>query len=621
MELIVTFSPLVGEPFPVVFHSEGGGASALSLLEEGGEQSGVQGDMNYCLSLDLSGGIGGERVTGVSVLVNGTMVSCVWRGNTIEFAPVFGLPFCMFQDSFGFAQVELVFTLGQVTYGGDSASVSFVSAPLPVLVREGPVSRSVEAMADFVFENQEILLSKQKFRQREFSNSGRESGDLETRLSLVEEILAVYEGNVPYFKTNCRFRMAQVDVVDRMEKLQQVTPRTVAFTAQHPEFLKKVSGNQGVLWSGERYLPSKTLVTQNMYSKDIYENKMVVSFLHCLLEGLEEMALELTALVLPYEQGEHTMVQGATHSAYLPSYRCILGKMSRVLLLQKERVSLLQERCLGLALEYHRILEYPLEVWERLEGTPRPTAILLTVPQYHGIYTHMDQWFHEGMYDFGREQAFLSCIQISTLYEQYLLTRFIQYFQEEGWERERFYCQRYGPELGAYPEHSREVPNSFVFSRGRVKVSLFYQPNIYDSDHRKWNAVVGLYRNNNNTLHLDGSEVGRGNYYQPDFVFRIQQGGVSRFVIVDGKFSSLYNVKQYYLMPLIYKYLFSLTPVKEGDVMSGLAVFYGKCSEDEEGESAHNKQISPIRPYTELFPFVEGIQASRSFLGKMLELD
>lgn len=85
------------------------------------------------------------------------------------------------------------------------------------------------------------------------------------------------------------------------------------------------------------------------------------------------------------------------------------------------------------------------------------------------------------------------------------------------------------------------IPNTFVYSRGGERITLYYQPVIYDTDQRSVNGI-GLYRNNSILLHSGTvePEETEGYYYTPDYLIKIEEKGKrgDRYLILDAKFAA-----------------------------------------------------------------------------------
>ena len=157
--------------------------------------------------------------------------------------------------------------------------------------------------------------------------------------------------------------------------------------------------------------------------------------------------------------------------------------------------------------------------------------------------------------------------------------------------------------------------SAFVAQFGQVEF-LYYQPVIFDTDQRSVNGI-GLYRNNSISVYAGNEDDCRqgGHYYVPDFLIKIEENGDSRYMIVDAKFSDYSSVRRYYVKDLVFKYLFSISPIEENELVCGLCIMYGKCKSKERLQTAYDKQIlgTEIYPFIEIFPLIEGIDSAGQY--------
>ena len=127
---------------------------------------------------------------------------------------------------------------------------------------------------------------------------------------------------------------------------------------------------------------------------------------------------------------------------------------------------------------------------------------------------------------------------------------------------------------------------------------------------------IGLYRNNDIGFGED-SRVVRGYYYCPDFIIKIDDSETKtvKYLLADAKLSALDTVKQYYLKDIVFKYLFSISPISENEEVCGVCLFYGKRGGDEKLQSLYNKQLkdNKIEPIAEVVPMIENENEDQHF--------
>lgn len=138
-----------------------------------------------------------NRIADVRVYVNDVLESSVYNNGRIYF-PSRGISNRrIFLDCYGFAELSITLILV------DGQECTLNSEYLPILVRREELNNSVEAMARFVYNNQEWLLLNGELKPKKPSGL-KENGyrSLATQILLAEEIAAIYESSYGYFKAN-----------------------------------------------------------------------------------------------------------------------------------------------------------------------------------------------------------------------------------------------------------------------------------------------------------------------------------------------------------------------------------------------------------------------------------
>ena len=150
-----------------------------------------------------------NRIADVRVYVNDVLESSVYNNGRIYF-PSRGISNRrIFLDCYGFAELSITLILV------DGQECTLNSEYLPILVRREELNNSVEAMARFVYNNQEWLLLNGELKPKKPSGL-KENGyrSLATQILLAEEIAAIYESSYGYFKANSRFKLEKMSVIE-----------------------------------------------------------------------------------------------------------------------------------------------------------------------------------------------------------------------------------------------------------------------------------------------------------------------------------------------------------------------------------------------------------------------
>lgn len=542
-----------------------------------------------------------NRIADVRVYVNDVLESSVYNNGRIYF-PSRGISNRrIFLDRYGFAELSITLILV------DGQECTLNSEYLPILVRREELNNSVEAMARFVYNNQEWLLLNGELKPKKPSGL-KENGyrSLATQILLAEEIAAIYESSYGYFKANSRFKLEKMSVIERLERIQYVTQGTLSYTATHPEYLRQVNSTQGIFIGNRVYQPQKTETVQNTRSYDIYENRVILAFLRNMIDSVQSLQGYCCNLLSKIPNDEDYS------SEYIYSSFFMFSETRKMIEDGKTQLEKLSEKFTYLWGMYSDILRIPLD---QHIVPPRPTAIFLSVPQYNRIFVRIHQWFSFGIYNFSKEHFMLSFIKISALYESYLLAKFLCYFRDRGYSLESSRRCVY-PVSKRWKYKNTSVRNTFVLKNGQKRITLYYQPVIFDTDQRSVNGI-GLYRNNSISVYAGNEDDCRqgGHYYVPDFLIKIEENGDSQYMIVDAKFSDYSSVRRYYVKDLVFKYLFSISPIEENELVCGLCIMYGKCKSKERLQTAYDKQIlgTEIYPFIEIFPLIEGIDSAGQY--------
>ncbi len=561
------------------------------------EGGGVYADLGYEFRLqhpDL------EEIQEVQVYVNDLYEPCVYQRGLISFPEAGGGAKKLFLDCYGFV------TLSLLLLKKDGSQEALSTDYLPVLVRQGQLNQAVRAMVRYVYDRQEKLLFNGEPKPRDLGDL-RKNGyrSLAAQLHLAREIAGFYEDSYGYFKANSRFRIEKVPTVMDLERIPAITPSTLSYIATHPGELKPASGRGGIPVGNRFYQPQKALSSQSKPSQDIYENRVVLSFLRQMVDQVDLLRSRCLELLNPLPQQE------AHESGYLYSAYYLFAETRRSLENGVEQLNQLYDKFAQLWSSYRQALPIPLDP---LAAEPRPTAIFLSVPEYHRLFLLAHEWMHYGVYDLRRERFLLSFVKLSSLYESYLLLKLLDYLTDRGYTLDAVrQCSYPVPENWLY--RNTNCANTFVLSNESSQATVYYQPVIFDTDKSRINGI-GLYRNN--SLPGEGGDPEGfqrgGRYYTPDYLVKVSQNGADSYLVMDAKFSDLHTVRSYHVRNLAFKYLFSLSPVSSAGRLRGMAILYGKCAGEDAAQSAYDNQLpgASISPFAELLPLMEGIQPAEA---------
>lgn len=561
------------------------------IITEASENNCVFSDLCYDFSLnskDL------ESIRDVRVYINDTYEPSVFYMGKIRFPDKNGFDRKIFMDCYGFVELQLKLIME------DKTELNLSSQYIPVLVHRNRLNESVKAMVNYVYQSRQILLNGTPKPRDITSLKENGSKSLQTQIILAEEIAAIYEKSYGYFKANSRFHIEKTPTIEHFEQLQEVTPATLEYIVSHPEQLTSVNANSGIRIGTRVYQPKKTLAMKNVSSYDIYENRVILSFLRKMVDETAELRDNCRRLLSQIPDNEDY------NTEYIYSSFFMFSETRKSLEKSMDQLTRLYDKFTKLWGSYKNALPIPLKP---LYGKPRPTALFLSVPQYHKVFVSIHQWFNYGSYDFEEERFILSFVKISTLYESYLLAKLTDYFVNRGYSIIETKLCKY-PISHKWMFKNSDFTNTFCFYDGRTNITLYYQPVIYDTNMSEVNGI-GLYRNNSIPINIvdENDFHSGGHYYVPDFLLKIEDKDSKKYLIMDAKFSEFNTVWKHHIKDLAFKYLFSISPIEERDKIYGLCVLYGKCLEEEQLRSAYDNCLpdSTIQPIAQILPLIEGI--------------
>lgn len=551
-----------------------------------------------------------QTVSDFQLYINGSIVETEYQQQTGRFSikdATYGAK--PFVECYGYIQLTVSFRVDEDTYSLDTKYIS-------VMVRKGLQNESVSRMTDYVYRNnEELLFSGVQLPKNASGLKDSERKTIESRIFLLHEIAQIFESNYAFFKVNSRFTTVQSERIDRFEKLQYVSTKTMQFISQHPDELQRINSSVGVRVGKYNYQPGRTLITNNIQTYDIYENKEILGFLDSLLTEIGGMQKELEGLISsipekPIESGDYVASPFFIFASTIATLNTILVDLSK-----------LKSKYSALLSAYTSIYQIK---GNRVIKPSRPTAVFMSIPQYRQAYDCMTAWFKMGVVRLDEERYMLSFLKISSLYEVYVLLKLVNYLKENGYSLTSTNRIQYQFSSRTFYENTK-CNNLYIFESegGNSKVSVYYQPVIYNAD-RSERTGIGLYRNTSIAFPNLSGEERTGGYYTPDFLIKIENATSNyiKYVLADAKFSTVENVKTYQVAPLAYKYLFSISPVSLTDIVAGLFIVNGQSEKDIDTiTDIYDKSLTPnkITPNAEILTLTENSVDNAENHAKLLK--
>ena len=531
------------------------------------------------------------------LLVNDSFVETMYNSIDGTFQIV-GKPFMEF---YGYVKLTVKFYYDGNYYALDTDYMS-------VMMRKNELqNKSVQRIAAYVYKYNDLITdNKSMINKNRFNLKNSNQKSIESRLILLRKISHTLTSNYAYFKTNSRFKTVQSERVDQFEKLQHFSANTIKFIAQHPDQLHKSSFSAGVRIGKYNYQPDKTLINNNVTSYDTIENHAIVDFIYTLYTEILNMSAEIKKLMAnipktPEDIDSYISSKFFMYSIITDNFN--KNTLSDLLQLENQYAALLSS--------YYGIYNFK---GKRISSPPRPTIVFLSVPNYKQIYDCIAEWFDLGAFNLDEEKYMLSFMKIGTLYEMYVLLKLINYLKDS----------RYKFTKGS---------NVYTFSADNTKVSIYYQPKIYNGERNDYRIHnIGLYRNNTlkfPTPDMPYDYISGGDYYKPDYVIKIEtlDSNEAKYIIIDAKFSTVETIKKYEIAELVFKYLFSLSPINISDKITGLYIINGQSDKEiDEVTPVYDKEINEISPNAAVITLTENstnninghIKLLRATIGKHL---
>lgn len=520
-------------------------------------------DQEY--SIILPEGLQAEHI---SVCVNDERRNCILSKGEIRFEEG-----RIFENVLGFAQISLNIVCGE-------KSDWYYTEHMSVLIRPSRKNKSINEMIKFIYENQGDFLFHESLRPELGGEKIRD--DFWTQMLIFEDIANVYEDCFGYFMANSRYKLKKIEVLDRIEKLQYVDSRTIQYMVQHPEYLDR--NVVGIAYGSQHYLPRKTLMTQNTISFDIYENQVVIHFLEYMVKAISALKKELIDLL----DGIH--IDENIEGGYLVSSYVIYEDAKERISEFRNQIDLLEEKYGKLLRAYKGIMV----VSDNEEFmNPRLTAIFANVPQYNRIYNCITSWNKRNVYDLAKERLMMSFFDAFEIFEIYTLTKLILQLQDMGFALTEAKHVNY-PKRKVWRDNSRKINNTFIFKQEGQSITIYYEPVIYNEDYSELNGIF-LYRNNTVSLNKESEDELRGSYYVPDFVIKYEDSKSEHYLICDAKYTYKRNVRFKYVPDLSYKYLTSVSTMRENAKIIGLYIFYAITDDYTDGESFFDVRIDGVK--------------------------
>lgn len=464
-----------------------------------------------------------------------------------------------FLQSFGAIRIEVLLDGKQ-----------YYSRSIAVLVSNSEINKDVINMIEYIYENcEDYLYEEHKYSSIPSGIKENEIISLEAKIAFLEETLDIYKKSYQYIKTNPYCKLEKTEAVDSFNKLQSVSQRTIQYIANNIDELAVVNYDTGIRYNNQYYQPNRILVEKNSYSYDVYENRVIVGF-------LKKLVSEINITIKSLMEKTYLKNRNSTKDGYIDSMYQIFSRSIKRINGYIDSLKNLQDKYQQLYYFYTKLFHISVDT---VKSLPAFTSVFRSINAYRQIYIVIKKWFSIGNYDLGRDELLLSFISTSKIYEYYCLIKMLCHItRNTDYDLKESKCISY-----SYYEDTK-YNNTFIFGNGISKITLYFQPVIYDNDR----AFNGLYLFRNTSTNAKKDNNNKGKTYTPDYIIKFEYDSTVDYIILDAKFSTNENIRLHQLQELVYKYIFSISTLNKNDLKKGLYILCGKKHGNDEESIVHD---------------------------------
>lgn len=524
-----------------------------NLLKDNKIAGVVYSDMEYNISVIFE-----EEIKKIEIYINDKLKDCIYVEGKIIFVNSECYDKRIFMNYFGYVS----FTINIETDTGD---YEFYSDYLDIAIRSNISGDIVRKMVSYIVENSQKYLFEDSSNVKDFLNVKKSKfKNMSTEISILENILFEYENNFKFFRTNSKYKLCNNYIVDDFEKLKEIKKETIQYIVSNPQYLIPVSYFTHIKYNKFNLQPKKVLVNRNKLDYNIYENQVVLGFLKYLYNYLSNKLINI-------EMEFNSTQTYPIRPNYISSYKEIYKQINKDLYSYTKKIQQIRKKVQQIYFMYSKILKCRQV---NITSIPMATRIFTEIQHYRRIYKVIIDWFQGGNYNLENEKMILTLLEVDKIYEYYILFRINNYIVRKEYNLREPNQFIYKLKRNAKYKNTK-YENTFVFEKEDSVVTIYYQPVIYFEPVPDDNNI-GLFKNNDISLNGEKSQ-----YYTPDYVIKICNNKLSKFIILDAKWSTVHSVINYSFKNIIYKYVFSISTINNNDKINKVWVINGKQMKDQ----------------------------------------
>lgn len=406
---------------------------------------------------------------------------------------------------------------------------------------------------------------------RNFAKSSQEkvnSNDTKAFIQLLNNIVHCYKENLHYFQKLAKHSLIKGNTVTTINQVKSVRPKNIRWLFHNLNQLNQIpeSKDSFIQYEGNSYIPLHMQTTQNVKSYDIYENRVIVGFLHTVLLHSKKIVTEFKLMMQALEEDNDSNdpkdpTKNLSSNVYTDTTNeeLILDHETN-LILNKIRFSQNQS-------EFRELQDLVKEIstlytqYEKIfnlkniliETIPRKVQAFHELKPYAHIFTEIIKWFRFGKFNLEKTRYELNVKTLDLLFEHYCVYALLSMLIENKFKPidQPSYLFKYSTDDNS---KTNQIANTYMLIRKHNKhkqlVTLYYQPHVF-SKH---------FANNLLTFRTTQTNKNQEDLWTPDFILKFTdyldqpELTTEEYVILDAKFANKDLILSKYIEPLILKY-------------------------------------------------------------------
>lgn len=520
-----------------------------------------------------------NNISTIEAYVNGNKIgdinwkkynSSLTKGDVKYIPPINNQPFLLYYDL-----VRISFL---VTYT-DGSSDEYVTDFLLCISKNKDDTNNIQKIIEELinFDNSEIEKWIFSISEQESSYSFYEGKwnkhafrSLNSYIQLLEQITSGYINNYSYLKMQSKHTIKQETKLVSYNKVKKISRNNFNWIIQNTNQLSTTFHKSGIQFEGKNYLPYQIIIDANQKSVDVYENRVIINFLHTVILNAQQIYQEFNKNVIKEERIISKIHNGNWPNEY---YAPIITIKSLQISYCKNSLKKLTnsiDKLIIIYNQYKAIFNFSVS---KLTTLPKKTSTFCEVKAYSQLFELIIKWFDYGEYCLEKEQLILRIKTLDKLFEYYCLFNILKLLSINGFHLSdipRPAFKYFYTTANNYYQNEQDIANTYKLTRDNTTVTLYYQPVISAS---QFENNLTLYRSRIKNSDLD--------YYVPDFILKFSTNDTNYYAIFDAKFSTRDTIITYSLQEIIRKYSCEISVANKNDKLKMVWILQGRTKKNE----------------------------------------